>query len=217
MAEMSGAEMIGVGELSRTRNIHLPKHGCELPREESRSRPARPLLYTAKGWSRCRDNTYPDVPLPVHSVPESSVAALASDPWSQCSVTTSSFGCFPKMALSKPCSLSGRWQRAGPFGSKRLRAAKCLPLWIVPKYEQPWSDCCSSEMVSWNQHTQRGLLAHGHSGMTCKVSFQARKAKNVGGGSWPWIQFLKLVCHLCWCVGASSHLREGCGFIGKVS
>lgn len=99
--------------------------------KESRSRPARPLPHTAKGWSRCRDDMQPDVPLPVHSVPESSVAALASDPRSQCSVTKSSFGRFPKMALSKPCSLRGRWQRAGPSGSESLRAAKCLPLWII--------------------------------------------------------------------------------------
>lgn len=153
-------------ELSSTRNIHLPKHGRELPREAEVGQPGPP--YTALPY------THPGVPLPARSVPESRVAALAPDPGLSV-VTTSSSGCFPKMA-SKHAS-KRLLAACSPFGSKRLRAAKCLPLWIVPKYERPWSDCCSSEMVSWNLHTQLGLLAHGQSGMTRKVSFWPEKPR----------------------------------------
>lgn len=68
---------------------------------------------------------------------------------------------FPRWRSPSLCSVRGCWGCAGPLGSQSPSAAKCHSLWIVPKYGQLWCGCCSSEMVSWSQHTQLGLLAHG--------------------------------------------------------
>lgn len=125
MAEMSGAEIIGAGELSRTRNIHLPKNGRALPREAEVGQPGpyypQPRAGADAGTTR--------IPMFLCLFIQSLTAVWQL--WLQILglsvLSPHQFGCFPKMAF-QAMLVSGRWQRAGRSGSKSLRAAKCLPL-----------------------------------------------------------------------------------------
>lgn len=122
---MSGAEITGVGELSRTRNIHLPKNGPELPREAEVGQPGphcpQPRAGADAGTTR----------IPMFLCLLIQCLRAVWQLWLQ-TLDLSVLSPHPVWLLSQdgpPAMLvSGRWQRAGRFGSKRLRAAKCLPL-----------------------------------------------------------------------------------------
>lgn len=132
--------------------MHLPKDGCELSREESR-KSVRPLPEQPRAGGAGRDAIHPPAvapaqvtcglgPFSCHSFSPfplslKAVRQLCSRPLVSMPSPHPVSAAFPRWRAPSPCSVRGCWRPAGPLGSQSPRAAKCHPLWIVPKYGQP--------------------------------------------------------------------------------